>query len=67
MKNVFVIFCQGEQLRSKIRKLCEAFGAKLYPCPDTPEARRELMQQVSQRISDLDNVREFLLFYFFSF
>ena len=55
-KNVFIIFCQGEQLRAKIRKLCESFGAKLYPCPETPETRRELLHQVEQRISDLNNV-----------
>jgi len=55
-KNVFIIFCQGEQLRSKVRKICEAFGAKLYPCPETAENRRELSQQVAQRVSDLNSV-----------
>lgn len=55
-KNVFIVFCQGEQIAAKIRKICEAFGAKLYPCPETVEARKELAKQVGQRIADLNTV-----------
>ena len=33
-KSVFVIFFQGEQLKSRVKKICEGFRATLYPCPD---------------------------------
>ena len=32
-KSVFVIFFQGEQLKSRVKKICEGFRATLYPCP----------------------------------
>ena len=34
LKSVFVIFFQGEQLKSRVKKICEGFRATLYPCPD---------------------------------
>ena len=33
-KSVFVIFFQGEQLKTRVKKICEGFRATLYPCPD---------------------------------
>lgn len=33
-KNVFVIFYSGEGLKSKILKICEAFGANRYSVAD---------------------------------
>ncbi|KAI6171475.1 V-type proton ATPase subunit a [Aphelenchoides bicaudatus] len=42
-KSVFIIFFQGEQLKSRVRKICEGFNATLYPCPDTPQERREIL------------------------
>ena len=56
-KCVFIVFAQGSTTRAKIRKLCEAFGANLYPCPESAPARRELATQVSSRLYDLKNVR----------
>ena len=32
-KSVFIIFFQGEQLKSRVKKICEGFRATLYPCP----------------------------------
>jgi V-type H+-transporting ATPase subunit a len=45
-KNVFIIFYQGERSQAKIRKICESFGANLYPCPESSAERRELLAQV---------------------
>lgn len=33
-KNVFVIFYSGERAKSKILKICDAFGANCYPFTD---------------------------------
>src|SRR5256885_14924159 len=42
-KSVFIIFFQGEQLKTRVKKICEGFRATLYPCPDTPLDRREMI------------------------
>ena len=57
-KNVFIIFFQGERAEQKISKLCETFGANIYPCPESPQEREELRLQVRQRLSDLNSVLE---------
>ncbi|CAD6198536.1 unnamed protein product [Caenorhabditis auriculariae] len=55
-KTVFIIFFQGEQLKTKVKKICEGFRATLYPCPDTPQERREMSIGVMTRIEDLKTV-----------
>lgn len=55
-KNVFIIFCQGEQLQARVKRICEGFYATLYPCPNTAEDRGLLAQQVKTRIVDLQAV-----------
>lgn len=55
-KSVFIIFFQGEQLRSRVKKICEGFRASLYPCPETPPERREMLGGVISRIEDLNTV-----------
>jgi V-type H+-transporting ATPase subunit a len=55
-KNAFIIFFQGERLQSKIKKICESFGATVYPCPENGRERGELLKQVSSRLQDLDVV-----------
>uniref|UniRef100_A0A4W5MIM7 V-type proton ATPase subunit a n=1 Tax=Hucho hucho TaxID=62062 RepID=A0A4W5MIM7_9TELE len=40
-KDVFVVFVQGDQVRGKIRKLCDGFHASMYPCPNNAYARKE--------------------------
>ena len=33
LKSVFIIFYQGDQLKVRVKKICEGFHATLYPCP----------------------------------
>ncbi|KAG8190723.1 hypothetical protein JTE90_024858 [Oedothorax gibbosus] len=55
-KSVFIIFFQGDQLKSRVKKICEGFRATLYPCPETPADRREMSIGVMTRIEDLNTV-----------
>ncbi|XP_023224454.1 V-type proton ATPase 116 kDa subunit a-like [Centruroides sculpturatus] len=56
-KSVVVIFFQGEQLKTRVKKICEGFQATLYPCPETPADRREMSIGVMTRIEDLNTVK----------
>ncbi|KAF3509174.1 hypothetical protein F2Q69_00002405 [Brassica cretica] len=53
-KNVFVVFFSGEQARTKILKICEAFGANCYPVPEDITKQRQLTREVLSRLSDLE-------------
>lgn len=55
-KCVFMIFFQGDQLKSRVRKICEGFRATLYPCPENPQERLEMLNGVSTRLEDLKTV-----------
>jgi V-type H+-transporting ATPase subunit a len=55
-KCVFIIFFQGDQLRSRVKKICEGYRATLYPCPDSAAERREMAMGVATRIEDLKTV-----------
>ncbi|XP_048248409.1 V-type proton ATPase 116 kDa subunit a1-like isoform X5 [Haliotis rufescens] len=55
-KSVFIIFFQGEQLKARVKKICEGFKAALYPCPDSPQEREEMLKGVSTRLEDLKMV-----------
>jgi len=57
-KTVFIIFYQGDRSQIKIKKICESFGANLYPCQDDPAERREFLSQVRTRLDELDKVLE---------
>lgn len=46
-------FFQGEQLKSRIKKVCAGFHASLYPCPNTQKERSEMLQGVKTRLEDL--------------
>lgn len=61
-KTVFIIFFQGDQLKGKVKKICEGFRTTLYPCPDSPQERREMSIGVMTRIEDLKTVRDFFKF-----
>lgn len=50
-KIVFVVFFSGEQARSKILKICEAFGANCYPVPEDMTKRRQITREVCQNIN----------------
>uniref|UniRef100_A0A0D3C2L7 V-type proton ATPase subunit a n=1 Tax=Brassica oleracea var. oleracea TaxID=109376 RepID=A0A0D3C2L7_BRAOL len=53
-KIVFVVFFSGEQARTKILKICEAFGANCYPIPEDTTKQKQLSREVLSRLSDLE-------------
>ncbi|XP_066118505.1 V-type proton ATPase 116 kDa subunit a 4 isoform X4 [Saccopteryx bilineata] len=55
-KNMFIIFYQGEQLRQKIKKICEGFRATIYPCPEPAVERKEMLAGINMRLEDLATV-----------
>ncbi|XP_010555275.1 PREDICTED: V-type proton ATPase subunit a3-like [Tarenaya hassleriana] len=52
-KNVFVVFFSGERAKSKILKICEAFGANRYPFSEDLGKQAQMMTQVSSRLVEL--------------
>lgn len=52
-KTVFVVFFQGEQLKSRIKKVCAGFHASIYPCPSANDERGEMVKGVNTRIEDI--------------
>ncbi|XP_057975826.1 V-type proton ATPase subunit a2-like [Malania oleifera] len=52
-KNVFVAFYSGERARSKILKICEAFGANRYPFTDDLGKQFQAISEVSGKLSEL--------------
>ncbi|XP_012524036.1 V-type proton ATPase 116 kDa subunit a1 isoform X2 [Monomorium pharaonis] len=52
-KTAFVAFFQGEQLKSRIKKVCTGFHASLYPCPTSHAERQEMLKGVRTRLEDL--------------
>ncbi|XP_066591940.1 V-type proton ATPase 116 kDa subunit a 1 isoform X2 [Prorops nasuta] len=55
-KTAFVAFFQGEQLKSRIKKVCAGFHASLYPCPNSHAEREEMVKGVRARLEDLNLV-----------
>jgi len=55
-KDVFVIFAHGKEVIAKIRKISESLGADLYSVDEQYEIRREQIQEVNTRLSDLSSV-----------
>nr|XP_022908775.1 V-type proton ATPase 116 kDa subunit a isoform X1 [Onthophagus taurus]XP_022908776.1 V-type proton ATPase 116 kDa subunit a isoform X1 [Onthophagus taurus]XP_022908777.1 V-type proton ATPase 116 kDa subunit a isoform X1 [Onthophagus taurus]XP_022908778.1 V-type proton ATPase 116 kDa subunit a isoform X1 [Onthophagus taurus] len=55
-KTVFVAFFQGEQLKSRITKVCAGFHASIYQCPSSSGERNETLQNVKTQIEDLNLV-----------
>ncbi|XP_055906182.1 V-type proton ATPase 116 kDa subunit a 1-like isoform X2 [Eupeodes corollae] len=52
-KLVFVAFFQGEELKSRIKKVCQGFRATMYPCPSSHVERDEMIADVRSRLEDL--------------
>ncbi|KAI3755585.1 hypothetical protein L1987_55389 [Smallanthus sonchifolius] len=52
-KNVFVVFFSGERAKSKILKICEAFGANRYPFAEDLGKQAQMIIEVSGRLSEL--------------
>ncbi|KAJ9577354.1 hypothetical protein L9F63_006098, partial [Diploptera punctata] len=55
-KTVFVAFFQGEQLKSRVKKVCIGFHATLYRCPNVYSEREEMVKGVRARLEDLNMV-----------
>ncbi|XP_077993594.1 V-type proton ATPase 116 kDa subunit a 1-like [Glandiceps talaboti] len=55
-KCVFVIFYQGEQLKSRVKRICDGFHANVYPCPENQAESQEMILGVMTRLEDLQNV-----------
>ena len=55
-KTVFVAFFQGEQLKSRIKKVCTGYHASLYPCPSAHAEREDMVKGVCTRLEDLNMV-----------
>ncbi|XP_043702553.1 V-type proton ATPase subunit a1-like isoform X1 [Telopea speciosissima] len=53
-KSVFVVFFSGEQARTKILKICDAFGANCYPVSEDITKQRQITQEVLSRLSELE-------------
>ncbi|KAL7594659.1 hypothetical protein Lser_V15G28279 [Lactuca serriola] len=53
-KTVFVVFFSGEQAKTKILKICEAFGASCYPVPEDTTKQTQITQEVLSRLSELE-------------
>jgi len=45
-KNVFVVFYSGERAKSKILKICEAFGANRYPFSEDLGRQAQMITEV---------------------
>ncbi|OAY52465.1 V-type proton ATPase subunit a3 [Manihot esculenta] len=52
-KNVFVVFYSGERAKTKILKICEAFGANRYPFTEDFGKQHQMIDEVSGRVSEL--------------
>ncbi|CAB0036676.1 unnamed protein product [Trichogramma brassicae] len=55
-KTTFVVFFQGEQLKSRIQKICSGFHASIHHCPSNYSERKEMNKHVQTRIADLELV-----------
>ncbi|KAG2422402.1 hypothetical protein HXX76_016047 [Chlamydomonas incerta] len=57
-KAVFVVFFAGERARTKIGKICEAFGANRYPLPEEPNRQRAMAAEVGGRLTEMKTTLE---------
>lgn len=55
-KSVFIAFYQGDELKSRIKKVCVGYRASLYQCPAVYEERDAMYKGVRTRIEDLQIV-----------
>lgn len=55
-KVAFLAVCQGEQLKTRLEKICAGFRATTYPCPTTIGDRIDMLDKLDTRLSDLSQV-----------
>ncbi|KAI0230178.1 hypothetical protein LSAT2_019435 [Lamellibrachia satsuma] len=53
---VFIVFFQGDQLKEKVKKICDGFKATMYPCPESRQQRSELFIGLTRRVHEVDLV-----------
>jgi V-type H+-transporting ATPase subunit a len=54
--SVFILFFSGEQLRTRVRKICEGFRAIIVDVPETEAQRSELNINVQNQLEDMQTV-----------
>ncbi|KAI3726780.1 hypothetical protein L1987_66586 [Smallanthus sonchifolius] len=52
-KNVFIVFHSGERAKSKVLKICDAFGANRYPFTDDVGKQHQMITEVTGKLSEL--------------
>ncbi|XP_072954101.1 V-type proton ATPase subunit a3-like [Typha angustifolia] len=62
-KNVFVVFYSGERTKTKILKICEAFGANRYPFTEDVGKQIQMIEEASGKISELKSTIDVGLLY----
>ncbi|KMZ69901.1 hypothetical protein ZOSMA_203G00230 [Zostera marina] len=50
---VFVVFYSGERAKTKILKICDAFGANRYPFTEDVGRQKQMIDEVSGKIKEL--------------
>lgn len=55
-KSSFIIFSHGSLIRERIRKICESLDAELYNVDSTSALRREQLDDVNTKTTDLSTV-----------
>jgi len=55
-KAVFIVFYQGEELKTRVNKICEGYHASVFPCPENSVERRDMLCSVDTRLEDLYTV-----------
>lgn len=56
VKSAFMVFFSGNEVKSKVAKICTAFAANLYDFPENPSDHNRVFHQVTDRLRDLDTV-----------
>ncbi|XP_024969229.1 V-type proton ATPase subunit a3-like [Cynara cardunculus var. scolymus] len=52
-KNVFIVFHAGERAKSKVLKICDAFGANRYHFTDDTGKQYQMITEVTGKLSEL--------------
>ncbi|VDM53021.1 unnamed protein product [Angiostrongylus costaricensis] len=55
-KSVFILFFSGEQLRTRVKKICNGFHGTIYNCPENQNERAQLLIQIKGQINDMQSV-----------
>ncbi|WKX98049.1 hypothetical protein Q1695_013609 [Nippostrongylus brasiliensis] len=55
-KAVFILFFSGEQLRTRVQKICTGFHGTIYNCPEQSLERARLLAQINAQVADMENV-----------